>query len=460
MNIDPNITKYLIKVKITADGVVEKPDVVGAIFGQTEGLLGDELDLRDLQKSGKIGRIEVEIDSKNGKSEGIVYIPSGMDQVETSIIAASLETIDRIGPCKAKVDVLDVEDIRASKREKVIERAKEILEKMLENNKSVGENLVQTVKSLVENSEIVAYGDDKLPAGPNVANSESIIIVEGRNDVLNLLKYGIKNAIAVEGTNVPKTISELSKQRTTTAFLDGDRGGDLILKELLQVADIDFVARAPQGFEVEELTYKQVVKALRDKMPVDQYLITHGMQIELKNLNEKNAKNIEQAKVEETNRIASTAQAEIKIEENHADNHSAPLAQRQEHSVRTEPLVPSNHFNNDNNHRNEASEQKKEIKKNNEFSVIKLIEEAAQDKEVRFYDDKWNLVGKLPLSDVVDKFESIEKKYSKIVTGGIVSQRLLDSSYMNGVKEIYGVKMGHINKRPSDMKIFTKDYAK
>jgi DNA primase len=454
MNIDPNITKYLIKVKITADGVVEKPDVVGAIFGQTEGLLGDELDLRDLQKSGKIGRIEVEIESKNGKSEGIVFIPSGMDQVETSIIAASLETIDRIGPCKAKVEVLDVEDIRASKREKVIERAKEILEKMLENNKSVGENLVQTVKSLVENSEIVAFGEEKLPAGPNVANSESIIIVEGRNDVLNLLKYGIKNAIAVEGTNVPKTISELSKQRTTTAFLDGDRGGDLILKELLQVADIDFVARAPPGFEVEELTYKQVVKALRDKMPVDQYLITHGMQLELKNLNEKNAKQNEQVRAEETARISPIQHNEVKVED---PNN---LQQKVENHARTEQSVQTNNSKEDNNHRQENHDAKKDQRKSNEFSVIKLIDEAAQLKEVRFYDDKWNLVGKLPLSDVVDKFDTVEKKYSKIVTGGIVSQRLLDTSYLNGVKEIYGVKMGHINKRPAEIKVFTKDFAK
>jgi len=202
MNIDPNITKYLMKVKIVTDGIVEKPDVVGAIFGQTEGLLGDELDLRDLQKSGKIGRIEVDIESKNGKSEGTVYIPSGVDQVETSIVAASLETIDRIGPCKAKVEVLSVEDVRVAKREKVVERAKEILEKMLVNNKNLGEDLVQTVRSKVENAEIAAYGPDKLPGGPNLNASESIVVVEGRNDVSESSEnFGIKNTIAVEGTN-------------------------------------------------------------------------------------------------------------------------------------------------------------------------------------------------------------------------------------------------------------------
>ena len=420
MNIDPNITKYLMKVKIATDGIVEKPDVVGAIFGQTEGLLGDELDLRDLQKSGKIGRIEVDIESKNGKSEGTVYIPSGVDQVETSIVAASLETIDRIGPCKAKVEVLSVEDVRVAKREKVIERAKEILEKMLLNNKNLGEDLVQTVRSKVENAEIAAYGSDKLPGGPNLNSSESIIVVEGRNDVLNLLKFGIKNTIAVEGTNISKTITDLTKQKTSTAFLDGDRGGDLILKELLQVADLDFVARAPSGFEVEELTYKQVVKALRDKSPLDQYLASHGMQEELKTLNLK-SESAPRRREEEP--VQAVANAEAR------QNASAPAGE---------------------------NGQKAQGAK----AYMKILEEASQGKEVRFYDDGWELIGKLPLNEVIEKFNTVDKKYSRIVTGGIVSQRLLDTAYTNGIREIYGIKLGHIAKRPADIKVVTKEFGR
>ncbi len=420
MNIDPNITKYLMKVKIVTDGIVEKPDVVGAIFGQTEGLLGDELDLRDLQKSGKIGRIEVDIESKNGKSEGTVYIPSGVDQVETSIVAASLETIDRIGPCKAKVDVLSVEDVRVAKREKVIERAKEILEKMLLNNKNLGEDLVQTVRSKVENAEIAAYGSDKLPGGPNLNSSESIIVVEGRNDVLNLLKFGIKNTIAVEGTNISKTITELTKQKTSTAFLDGDRGGDLILKELLQVADLDFVARAPSGFEVEELTYKQVVKALRDKSPLDQYLASHGMQEELKTLNLK-SESAPRKREEEPALVVANAEAR--------QNAPAPAG--------------------------ENGQKAQGVK-----AYMKILEEASQGKEVRFYDDAWELIGKLPLNEVIEKFNTVDKKYSRIVTGGIVSQRLLDTAYTNGIREIYGIKLGHIAKRPADIKVVTKEFGR
>lgn len=277
MNIDPSTTKYMIRAKINADGIIEKPDVVGAVFGQTEGLLGDELDLRDLQKSGRIGRIEVEVTSKNGKSEGLVYVSSSLDQVETVILASALETIDRVGPCKASIHILGIEDVRISKRERVVERAKELLSELVKQSKGSSFDLTDSVRRSVQIEEITTYGKDKCPAGPTVKDSESIIIVEGRSDVLNLLKAGIKNTIAVEGTNIPKTVQDLSKERITTAFVDGDRGGELILKELFQVAEVDFIVRAPRAHEVEELTAKQIIKCLRNKVSGDQYMEMNGL---------------------------------------------------------------------------------------------------------------------------------------------------------------------------------------
>lgn len=270
MKEDIGTTKYLIHAKIEANGVVERPDVVGAIFGQTEGLLGDELDLRELQKTSRIGRIKVDIASSHGKSTGTIVIPSSLDRVETSIIAAALETIDRVGPCEATIKAERIEDVRDAKRKFIIDRAKELLGQIEEITPETQE-ISEQVKEFVRLEEIVAY--EGLPAGPGVRESDAIIIVEGRADVLNLLRCGIRNAIAIEGTSVPQAVIELSRNKTTTAFLDGDRGGDLILKELLQVADIDFVARAPPGEGVEELTKKEIVKALRNKIPVDQALV-------------------------------------------------------------------------------------------------------------------------------------------------------------------------------------------
>jgi len=39
--------KYMIHATIKAEGTIQRKDVVGAIFGQTEGLLGEELQLRE-----------------------------------------------------------------------------------------------------------------------------------------------------------------------------------------------------------------------------------------------------------------------------------------------------------------------------------------------------------------------------------------------------------------------------
>ncbi|MCQ2086166.1 MAG: DNA primase, partial [archaeon] len=190
-SIDPTATKYMIKAKIVAEGIVEKPDVVGAIFGQTEGLLGDELDLRDLQKSGRIGRIEVDVISKSGKSDGIVYVSSSLDQVKTVILASALEIIDRVGPCKASIRVLGIEDVRITKKEQVIERAKELLNDLIKQSKGRSADLTESVRQSIQVEEITTYGKDRCPAGPNIKDSESVIIVEGRSDVINLLKIGI-----------------------------------------------------------------------------------------------------------------------------------------------------------------------------------------------------------------------------------------------------------------------------
>jgi DNA primase len=260
--------KYTIYATFEADGYVEKPDVIGAIFGQTEGLLGPDLDLRELQRTGRIGRIEVKIENKDGKSRGVITIPTSLDSCETALIAAACETIERIGPCHARIRVEKIEDVRAEKRRYIVERAKELLRMIYDYAPEI-EEISEELKEAVRTSEITEYKG--LPAGPNIESADSIIIVEGRADVINLLRHGIKNVIAIEGTSIPEAIIELSKRKETTVFLDGDRGGDLILKELLEVADIDYIARAPKGKEVEELTKKEIYKCLRARVPVDQY---------------------------------------------------------------------------------------------------------------------------------------------------------------------------------------------
>jgi DNA primase len=260
-------TKYVVLATFEVEGVVEKRDVIGAIFGQTEGLFGPDLDLKELQKSGRVGRIEIQLESKHDKTTGTITIPSSLDKVSTAIIAAAIESVDRIGPCTAKVTLEKVEDVREEKRKVILDKAKEILKKWVIEGSPSTDEMVKEVGGAIRSAEIVEFGPDRLPAGPEVQQSGSVIVVEGRADVLNLLRCGIKNAVAIEGTKIPQTIITLSKNKEVTAFLDGDRGGDLILKELDQVAELDYLTRAPAGKEVEELTPKEIMKALRDRVP-------------------------------------------------------------------------------------------------------------------------------------------------------------------------------------------------
>ena len=260
-------TKYLIHARIAANGIVERSDVVGAVFGQTEGLLGDELDLRDLQQSSKVGRIDVEISSENGQSFGELTIATSLGKAETAILAASLETINRVGPCRADIEVTAIEDIRAAKRREIVDRAKELLSTAFDETGVSGADLVDDVRDSARVADVVDYKG--LPAGPRVESSDAVIVVEGRADVRQLLAYGIKNAIAVEGTDVPDAVADLTAERTTTVFVDGDRGGELILRELLQVGDIDFVAFAPPDRSVEDLSRSDVINRLRQKVIAD-----------------------------------------------------------------------------------------------------------------------------------------------------------------------------------------------
>lgn len=383
--------KYIIYGEIVVDGIVEKPDVVGAIFGQTEGLLGEELELRDLQKTGRIGRIDAEIESKLGKCYGKIIIPSSLDMVETSIIAAAVEMVDRIGPCGAKIKITNVEDTRAVKRKAIIERAKEILKTIKMNQIPESADIENEVRQLVQLSSIQNYKG--LPAGPDVEKSEELIIVEGRADVINLLRADIKNTIAVEGTNISDVIVELTKRKTTTAFFDGDRGGDIILNELLQKADVDFVARAPKGKEVEELGKKEIILALRKRIPATQLHSYNKPRI----IKEESSPKIEQQEENEKSKLE--------------DKRSKEEARIEEEKKREKILL--NNLN--------------EIKG-------KLI--------ARLFDKDLKQISEIEIKDLLPTIQTV-KPYA-IVFDGIVTQRLIDAASLANVYYIVGINLAKI----------------
>ena len=390
--------KYLVYANVEIGGMVEKPDVVGAIFGQTEGLLGDELDLRELQKNGRIGRIEVDLQVRGGKSMGKILLPSSLDMVETSILAAALESVDRVGPCDARIGVEKIEDTRNMKRKVVIDRAKNLLKNLMSTEIPESKEISELVRQEVKTAEVSEYGPERLPSGPNIDSYESIVLVEGKADVINLLKNDINNVVAIGGANITKSTIALCREKEVTVFLDGDRGGDIILRELVQATDIDYVARAPNGKEVEELTRKEIIKCLRNRAPIEQVegapkprREEQRMQIEIPNI----------AKIDMLQKVEEQA-----------------------------PLKPP------------------EI-------LSASLNELENTLRARLYDEQLNLKNEIPVRDLIKTLSESESIYA-IVLDGVTTQRLVDLAESKGVKMLIGVKMGNIFRKPDNMLISAK----
>lgn len=372
--------KYMIYTKIEVEGIVDKSDIIGALFGQTEGLLGSELDLRELQNNGRIGRIEVNVSRTNGKTQGTIKVPSNLNRVETALIAAALEVIDRVGPYPAKVEVVKVEDVRLEKRRQVVQRAKGLLQQ-LEEEVPESKELIEEVEEALKVAELTYYGPEKLPAGPDVETSDTVIVVEGRADVVNLLKHGYRNVIALGGATIPKSVMKLSGKKTIL-FIDGDRGGELIARNVLSSINIDYVVRAPSGKEVEELTGKEIVKALKNRVPAREFL---------ESLKQKPIK----------------AEAPVEVEEAVKAPEAAQLVAD----------VPPH--------------------------VIEEIKGLEGTLEALLYDSKWRIVKRVPVRDLVKTIPEIED-VSYVIFDGVITQRLVDAAFSGNVKMLIGARRGDV----------------
>lgn len=395
--------KYVIKLTFEVEGSVDKPDVIGAIFGQTENLFGQEFDLRELQDKGRLGRIVVEMKTKGGKSEGYIEIPSNLDKVETALIASMVESVEKVGPYNAKFILKEIEDVRAEKLKKIIERAKEILATWTREKNLDIKEVMNEISGAVKTGEIIEFGPDRLPAGPDVYSDPNLIIVEGRADIINLLRYGYRNTVAVEGASgkIQQSVVDLAKtKKTVIAFLDGDHGGDLILKELLNSnVKIDYVARAPVGREVEELTGKEIAKALSNMIPLTQYL---------------------------------KKQQEVL---------ASPQRMEEAQSQQAVQLV---------------EQPKKEIEIQIPQAAIEEIKKLPGTLEGIIFDENWRPVEKVQVRDIISKLENMSNgNVSFIVFDGVITQRLLELASSKNVKMIVGVRIGGINKKPENVKILT-----
>ena len=418
----------MIRARIEVDGVVDKPDVIGAIFGQTEGLLGEDLDLRELQRSARIGRIQIAMKSEGGISKGEIVIPVSLNKTATAILAASIETVDRVGPCTARVTLEKLEDIRGAKRRKVVSRAISIL-KGWEEDVSPGTEEIADEVIKAGRKSITSYGPDKAPAGPELAETNEIIVVEGRADITNLMKCGINNTVAVEGTHVSKTIIDLTKKpgKTIIAFLDGDRGGDLILRELMQVAKVDYIARAPEGKEVEQLTRREITKALQARIPADQALAL---------VSDRRPSDMFRRK-----------RVPRRVVHDRRDSFEADRAVEKRPEHEAEPLPPT-------------TVQREKRRTRQDVSIDEAyIAKAKQMREsfgAALFDANKQVVAECSVADLAKVMEEHETVHA-VVFDGVITQRLVDIAAKKKTTLLVGAAVADIENRPPTLRVLTLD---
>ncbi|MDG6905987.1 MAG: DNA primase [Nitrososphaerota archaeon] len=424
------MVKYLVKLRFEVEGVVEKADLIGAIFGQTEGLFGPEMNLQELQKTWKVGRIEINLQSNNGKTQGEVLIPMSTDVSTSALIAAAVENVDKVGPCSAKFTLLGINDVRADRRKVIVDRAKLIMKDWASKTASEGEESLKDIVDSAKKGRLTTFGREGLPAGPSVASSDTLYVVEGRADIINLLRAGIENTIAVEGTSVPETVKDLAKKgRTLYAFLDGDRGGDLILKELSQVARIEKVYRAPRGKEVEELTPVEILEILKGSPQQEEYREEREERRE-----REPRQRYERGGYERRGRYDRRERGERRPPRERSDFHYEEKPAERPPPPQLPPPPPL------------APEAAEKVKV--EYASINGTLEA------KVYDSQWGEISRMPVNELVSKMDGVSgAKF--LVFDGIVTQRLIDTAAKVGVESIIGHRTGEIQSKPDNVTIYS-----
>ncbi|MDP3742146.1 MAG: DNA primase DnaG [Candidatus Micrarchaeota archaeon] len=438
--------KYMVKANFEVDGIIEKPDIVGALFGQTEGLLGDDLDFRELQKNGRLGRIEVDTQVKGGKTFGQIYVPSSLDMVETSILAASLEIVDRVGPCEARITVEKIEDSRSVKRKQLLDRARSLLKNLVVEELPESKQLTELVRDELKVAEVSTYGEDKLSCGPMLTQSESIVVVEGRADVINLLKNGIKNVVAVGGANVGKSIAKICNEKEVTVFLDGDRGGDIILKELMAVADIDYVARAPAGKEVEELARKEIIQCLRKRIPGEQAVNGQkrgGGQVDERQSDRFPQRSqrppVEMQRQQPMQRQAMQLPSRPMMAEQPTVNTPSRMPMRQQEQFQAAPAL-----------------QPRVVVSDSPPALLSALKELEGSLKARLLGSSFEVIAEVPIRDIMKALTDTEG-VKAVVLDGIVTQRLVDLCEQKKAEYLVGVRAGTIMRKPSGTKIIVAE---
>jgi DNA primase len=198
-------------------------------------------------------------------------------------------------------------------------------------------------------------------------------------------------------------------------FLDGDRGGDLILREIMAVADLDFIARAPSGKEVEELTKKEIHKALRSKITLEQ------AKLEMNSLDTSEA--IKRPMIAPRKPMMVRPNIRQMSRPAFASNvppSSAPVVAQMAPRPAPAPVFAP----------------KKDISDDEKQKFSGMLENLIGTRGAYILDNTLNVLGKVPFTELATTLKSLNSGVYAVVFDGVADKTIIDVASQVGVKHV------------------------
>jgi DNA primase len=268
------------------------------------------------------------------------------------------------------------------------------------------------------------------------------------------------------------------------------------------VCDIDFVVRAPDGKEVEELTRKDIIKALRAKVPIEQVV----PRIRSMGGNGDNGRHeaYDRGRPQRENRYSSQQQqspAQMQPQPPSQLSHQpkdltkdmrlggAPKEQERDKSILSPTQISQNMLGKDRPRPQDTVERMKidpelgikdmngnvidgldavpKMNMNSEGKslvnvdqrYIESLTELHNTLRGRLYDSSGNMISEVPIRELIQAIQDAND-IRIVVFDGIITQRLIELSNKRGVSAIYGIRAGQVSRMFESMLLFTKEQGR
>jgi hypothetical protein len=185
---------------------------------------------------------------------------------------------------------------------------------------------------------------------------------------------------------------------------------------------------------VEELSEKQIMKCLKNKIPVEQFISMYGSVMGIQPLEKEKVQPLDKEKEsgKEVREVSKEKEDPAVTRERERPPFPSLREEKEEAPAEGFRRAMGN------------AERYKEI-----FSGIE-----GQAKTV-LTDDNLNPIVECPIAEMIDKIRGLDRVHS-VIFDGVISQRLLDVAHERGVRFIIASRIGNVGKFPAGITILLR----